>query len=109
MPTANKDDHYNWIVSPDSYLAMALLGCKHYFGIFGNLGFRSNHADHEFIYPIVFSFKQSMELYIKGLGVIDIHEGYEGIHDLKVLIETNVEKSKGTKSEIIWKKLAEDI
>lgn len=109
MKKANPDEHYDWIVSPDSFLAIALLGCNSYPGIFKELGFRSHHPDTEFIYPIIFNFKQGIELYIKGLGIIDYHEEYEGKHDIKFLIEKNIEKAKGTKSEKTWNQLNRDI
>ena len=109
MQIADKKKHYNWMVLPDTYLAMALLGCNNYTGIFKKLRLRSTHPDYEFIYPIVFNFKQGIELYIKGLGIIDEHGEYDGMHDIKYLIDSNITKAKGTGSEIIWNQFKDDI
>jgi hypothetical protein len=107
--SVERSKRYDWIVDGDAYLAIALLACKHFRTAFADLEFRSTHPFHELLYPIVFNFKQGLEIYIKGLGAIDAHGEYTFSHDLKLLIDENVKKVRGTKSESIWNKLKTDI
>jgi len=62
--------------------------------IFRKLGFRSGHSNYELIWPIIFNFKQGIELWLKGLGNINIHSQYGASHDLKVLFELVIIEAK---------------
>ena len=69
-----KEDGYDWMVMPDSYFATALLCCETLLRSNINLdagafkGFSSEHPNYELIRPLVFNFKQGIELYVKGLA-----------------------------------------
>lgn len=95
---------YDWTVCPDAFLAVALVMANKipYWllpkdvlqgsEVFRELRFRSSHANYELIRPIIFNFKQGIELYIKGLGNV-VHGEYVASHDLKQLFDVVVEKA----------------
>lgn len=102
-----KEDKYDWMVMPDSYFATALLCCEELVGSDNSLDigarkiidssafkeFRSHHGNYELIRPLVFNFKQGIELYIKGLAGLFVGE-YEFCHDLREIFEQGIKLSK---------------
>ncbi len=107
------EKHYDWIVQPDCFFALALLGCDSMLdsesingelignSVFKKLGLSSSHPNYELIYSVVYNFKHGVELHIKGLGNMD-HGEYVNKHDLKSLFEF-AENSAGKNMQIIKK------
>ena len=107
---SSKKKRYYWLVIPQAYLANALYIAQEICprsdflsqsdlddtkrNIFKKLGFRSGHPNYELIWPIIFNFKQGIELWLKGLGNINIHNHYRASHDLKVLFDFIVKEAK---------------
>ncbi len=116
---SNKGKHYNWVVTPDTYLATALLLCKKIprslpydnvvceSVICSELAFESSHPDYEFIYSIVYNFKHGIELYLKGLGCCS-HEEYSVIHDLRELFDNLIGNARTKKNQLLFQGLKED-
>lgn len=102
-----KGDGYDWMVMPDSYFATALLCCevllpsKNRFDIgarqifdssaFSN--FSSHHPNYELIRPLIFNFKQGIELYVKGLAGLFVGE-YAFCHDIREIFEQGIQRAK---------------
>ncbi len=101
-----KDDGYDWMVMPDSYFATAILCCDVLLHSQHNLDigarkildstafkeFRSHHPNYQLIRPLIFNFKQGIELYIKGLAGMFVGE-YEFCHDLREIFEQGIQTS----------------
>jgi len=108
----NKD--YHWLVTPDAYLATALILCQKipYWGlsenitgggdVFSGLNFRSHHPNYEFIFPIVFNLKHGVELYLKALGCVN-HGTYLRMHDLKELFDFVIDQADSRVKPILQK------
>ena len=102
-----KEDRYDWMVMPDSYLATALLCCnvllnsqnnfytfaRQILGSSAFKDFRSHHPNYELIRPLIFNFKQGIELYIKGLAGLFVGE-YEFCHDIREIFEQGIRLAK---------------
>lgn len=100
-------DKYDWMVMPDSYFAAALLCCDALLqsennfdtnarqimdcGVFKN--FRSCHSNYELVRPLVFNFKQGIELYIKGIAGMFMGE-YVHCHDIRDIFEHSIQLAK---------------
>lgn len=112
---SNKKKRYHWLVMPQAYLANALYTAQEICprsnflsqsdlsgtecSLFNKLGFRSGHSNYELIWPIIFNFKQGIELWLKGLSNINIHSKYGSSHDLKVLFEFIITEAKKQKKK----------
>jgi len=106
-----KEDGYDWMVMPDAYFATALLLCDNLLKSQHTLGngrkiidnsifkkyFRSPHYNHEVIRPLVFNFKQGIELYVKGLAGYHSEE-YLFSHDIREIFEEVVQRNKKSNS-----------
>src|SRR5665213_77261 len=100
----SEEDMYDWMVMPDSYFAAALLCCEALLHsgrppdiatrrILGNkafTNFRSPHKNYELIRPLVFNFKQGIELYVKGLAGMLVGE-YIFNHDIRDIFEQAIQ------------------
>ena len=99
-----KEDGYDWMVMPDSYFATALLCCETLLrsninpdaGAFK--GFSSEHPNYELIRPLVFNFKQGIELYVKGLAGLFVGE-YAFCHDIREIFEQGIQRAKTSSAE----------
>jgi len=104
-----ENDGYDWAVMPDTYFAASFLCCDALLNssfnldigarkIIGNstfkkYGFRSSHPDYQLIYPLIFNFKQGIELYLKGLSGMSVGEVLM-IHDIREVFETIIQQTK---------------
>lgn len=100
-------DKYDWMVMPDSYFAAALLCCDTLVHSENNLNtnarqimdssafkeFRSRHSNCELIRPIIFNFKQGIELYVKGIAGMLAGE-YAYCHDIRDIFEHGIQLAK---------------
>lgn len=104
---SDKNKHYDWVTWPQSYFVAALLLADtlpkteyeiENENVFEKFGFKSAHSHDHLIWPIIFNFKQGIELWLKALGNID-HGKYLQGHDLKAIfgfiIETASPQNKG--------------
>lgn len=110
--------HYHWVVTGQMYLGVALFlsenicpkNAKFRIGasvgsLCRELGFGSSNPNYEFIWPIIFNLKHGVELWLKGIGIMD-HGRYANKHDLNVLFTATIQNS-GPNKEIL-KKLHQD-
>lgn len=111
MKIAAERKHYDWLIMPDLYFATALILSEQilsYAGDYSNvhfgseilkeLGIRDAHSNYELILPLVYNFKQGIEIGIKSLGIIDYGE-YHQVHDIKFLLDELKIHAKNTQNE----------
>ena len=59
---------------------------------------RTSHQDYELIRPLVFNFKQGIELYVKGLAGLFVGE-YAFCHDIREIFEQGIQRAKTSSAE----------
>lgn len=112
--------HYDWVVMPDMYITSSLilvekmlnyssLSNQVHMGseITKELNLRSYHSNYELVLPLVFNFKQGIELYIKAIGIM-CYGTYLKSHDLKDLMKNLKNLGKNTKNKKTINKLIYD-
>ena len=105
MPKSNHKKHYDWVILPQEYFALSLIGCDFLKKLLPNEPFKSklkdkfnfSHPVSYLIIPIVYNLKHGVELYLKGIGNI-WDQDYKHSHDLIFLLNFLIKKlSQNTK------------